>query len=159
MRLITIHSRIGNTGSATCFIQISLSIDKYTRTHTGKIYLLKRSQGTGSNNNMDMVRRMLQRSVSSASRQYCAPLRAWGGYGGLSFSSCSSNPTAAPWQPACYTTTASHSKSAVAPVTVDSTSMGGAGTGNVQDQMLPSSVHNKNLFRYTKYPRTVSIIG
>lgn len=35
---------------------------------------------------------------------------------------------------------------------------GGAGTGNVHDQMLPSS-GDQEMFRFTKYPHTVSIIG
>jgi hypothetical protein len=37
-------------------------------------------------------------------------------------------------------------------------STSGAGTGNVHDQMLPA-VDGNELFRHTKYPRTVSIIG
>ena len=37
-------------------------------------------------------------------------------------------------------------------------SSGGAGTGNVHDQMLPSS-GDKDLYKYTQYPHTVSIIG
>jgi hypothetical protein len=36
--------------------------------------------------------------------------------------------------------------------------LGGAGTGNVHDQMLPSS-GDKDLFRFTQHPHTVSIIG
>ncbi|KAG7361680.1 arginase [Nitzschia inconspicua] len=52
-----------------------------------------------------------------------------------------------------YTTTTSMSSSNIPK------DHAGAGTGNVHDQMLPSSMHDKDLFRYTKYPRTVSIIG
>lgn len=35
----------------------------------------------------------------------------------------------------------------------------GAGIGNVQDKMLPSTLCDKQLFKYCKHPRTTSIIG
>lgn len=35
----------------------------------------------------------------------------------------------------------------------------GAGIGNVEDKILPSTYAEKNLFKYCKYPRTASIIG
>ena len=36
---------------------------------------------------------------------------------------------------------------------------GGAGIGNVEDKMLPSTFDDKQLFKYCKHPRTASIIG
>ena len=36
---------------------------------------------------------------------------------------------------------------------------GGAGVGNVEDKMLPSTFNENKLFRYCQSPRTTSIIG